>query len=48
MNPYALIELHPEKKEIRVYDYVDLKIPMLSAMYRKRLKGYKGLGFVVN
>jgi len=35
------------KNEIRVYDYVDEKVPVLSAMYRKRLKGYKGLGFVV-
>jgi len=35
------------KKEIWVYDYVDEKAPLLSAMYRKRLKGYKGLGFVI-
>jgi len=27
------------KKEVRVYDYVDEKVPVLSAMYRKRLKG---------
>ena len=35
------------KKEIQVYDYVDEKVPVLSAMYRKRLKGYRSLGFVV-
>jgi len=35
------------KKEIQVYDYVDEKEPILSGMYRKRLKGYKALGFVV-
>jgi superfamily II DNA or RNA helicase len=35
------------KKEIRVYDYADEKEPVLSAMYRKRLKGYKTLGFRV-
>ena len=35
------------KKEIQVYDYVDNQVPVLAAMYRKRLKGYKGLGFVV-
>jgi superfamily II DNA or RNA helicase len=33
------------KKEIRVYDYVDEKVPMLSRMYSKRFKGYKSLGF---
>ena len=35
------------KEEIRVYDYVDEKVPELSGMYRKRLKGYRALGFVV-
>ena len=35
------------KKEIRVYDYVDEKVPVLAAMYKKRLKGYRGLGFTV-
>jgi superfamily II DNA or RNA helicase len=35
------------KKEIHVYDYVDEKVPVLSGMYRKRLKGYRALGFTV-
>jgi len=35
------------KKEIRVYDYVDEKVPVLSRMYVRRLKGYKTLGFTV-
>ncbi|MDR0795484.1 MAG: DEAD/DEAH box helicase [Tannerella sp.] len=35
------------KKEIRVYDYVDEKVPVLSRMYGRRLKGYKTLGFTV-
>ncbi|MDR0436771.1 MAG: helicase, partial [Bacteroidales bacterium] len=35
------------KKEIRVYDYVDEQVPVLAGMYRKRLKGYKALGFTV-
>jgi superfamily II DNA or RNA helicase len=34
------------KKEIRVYDYVDAKVPVLLRMYHKRQKGYKALGFV--
>jgi len=36
-----------EKKEIHVYDYVDEKVPVLSRMYGRRLKGYKVLGFTV-
>jgi superfamily II DNA or RNA helicase len=36
------------KKEIRVYDYVDEKVPALSRMYGKRLRGYKALGFMVS
>ena len=35
------------KKEIRVYDYIDDKVPVLSRMYGRRLKGYKALGFTV-
>jgi superfamily II DNA or RNA helicase len=35
------------KKEIRVYDYVDDKVSVLSRMYGRRLKGYKALGFTV-
>jgi superfamily II DNA or RNA helicase len=33
------------KTEIRIYDYVDDKVPMLKRMYTKRVKGYKALGF---
>lgn len=33
------------KKEVRIYDYVDLHIPMLERMYQKRLKGYAAIGY---
>ncbi|EDL53725.1 DNA or RNA helicase of superfamily II [Vibrio mediterranei AK1] len=33
------------KSEIRVIDYVDIKIPMLARMYTKRHRGYKAMGF---
>ena len=36
---------HYGKKEVRVYDYVDEKVPVLSRMYKKRLRGYRSLGF---
>jgi superfamily II DNA or RNA helicase len=32
----------------RVYDYVDQKVTVLSAMYKKRLKTYSNLGFEVS
>ena len=33
------------KREVRIYDYVDIRIPMLERMYHKRLKGYADLGY---
>jgi superfamily II DNA or RNA helicase len=35
------------KTEVRVYDYVDEKVPVLLRMYGRRLKGYVSLGFVI-
>ena len=35
------------KQEVRIYDYVDIHIPMLERMYQKRLKGYSELGYQV-
>ena len=42
--------LHREsegKKEVRVYDYVDVRIPDFDKMYQKRLKGYAAIGYKV-
>lgn len=42
--------LHREydnKSEVRVYDYVDVKVPSLCKKYEKRLKGYKESGYVL-
>lgn len=33
------------KNEVRIYDYVDIHIPMLERMYHKRRKGYSELGY---
>ncbi|WP_346427759.1 DEAD/DEAH box helicase family protein [Bifidobacterium sp. CP2] len=33
------------KREVRVYDYIDVTIPMASSMYRKRLKTYAAQGY---
>ncbi|GIN73172.1 helicase [Bacillus sp. J14TS2] len=43
--------LHREydsKQEVQVYDYVDVNIPTLQTMYKKRLKGYKSIGYLNN
>jgi superfamily II DNA or RNA helicase len=33
------------KTEIRIYDYVDVNIPVLLRMHKRRLKAYKALGY---
>jgi superfamily II DNA or RNA helicase len=33
------------KKEVRIYDYVDIHIKMLERMYQKRLIGYASMGY---
>ena len=42
-----LHRLHENKKEVLVYDYSDLLVPMLARMYKKRLAGYTALGYIV-
>jgi superfamily II DNA or RNA helicase len=35
------------KKEVIIYDYVDPNVPMLAKMYRRRLSGYRAIGYEV-
>jgi len=42
-----LHRLHPEKREARVYDYVDEAVPVLMRMSEKRTRGYRALGYTV-
>ena len=37
----------PNKQVVQVYDYVDIHIPTLMRMYKKRLKGYDAIGYLV-
>jgi superfamily II DNA or RNA helicase len=37
--------LHEGKKDVRIYDYVDSNVPMLMNMFKKRLRGYRALGY---
>ncbi len=43
-----LHRLRENKKEVLVYDYADVLVPMLARMYKKRLAGYSALGYVVS
>lgn len=36
---------HDMKKEVIIYDYADLNVPMLAKMYARRLHGYKTIGY---
>lgn len=38
---------HHAKTDIRIYDYVDQKVSILAAMYKKRLKAYKTMGYEI-
>lgn len=40
-----LVRAHDGKTSVRVYDYADLKVPVLRAMHTRRLTTYKTLGF---
>jgi len=39
--------LHEGKKNVRIYDYVDSNVPMLMNMFKKRLRGYRALGYEI-
>lgn len=40
-----LHRLHPGKREVRIVDYVDSKVPMLGRMFEKRRAGYRAMGY---
>jgi len=50
LQQYAgrLHRVHDNKTEVVIYDYVDIIEPMLANMYRKRLNGYEGMGYVIS
>lgn len=49
LHQYAgrLHRLYEGKTEVRIYDYVDVHVPVIERMYRKRLTGYAGIGYTV-
>ncbi len=42
-----LHRLHDNKREVRVYDFVDRQVPVLFRMFNKRLTGYKAIGYSI-
>ncbi len=48
LTQYAgrLHRLHTGKKEVIIYDYVDTNIPMLARMHKRRLSGYRSIGYI--
>jgi very-short-patch-repair endonuclease len=42
-----LHRLHHGKREVRVYDYADLDVPMLARMFDRRCRGYEAVGYTI-
>jgi very-short-patch-repair endonuclease len=42
-----LHRLYDGKREVRVYDYADLNVPMLARMFDRRCRGYEAVGYTI-
>ncbi|MFH1476822.1 MAG: DEAD/DEAH box helicase family protein [Verrucomicrobiota bacterium] len=42
-----LHRLHDRKREVRIYDYADLNVPMLARMFDRRCQGYEAIGYSI-
>ena len=42
-----LHRLYEGKREVRIYDYADLEVPMLARMFDRRCRGYEALGYTI-
>jgi superfamily II DNA or RNA helicase len=42
-----LHRLHETKKEVVIYDYADLHVPVLARMFERRRKGYQAIGYAL-
>jgi len=49
LQQYAgrLHRLHENKRVVRIYDFVDIHVPVLMRMYRKRIKAYETIGYSI-
>jgi superfamily II DNA or RNA helicase/very-short-patch-repair endonuclease len=42
-----LHRLYDRKREVRVYDYADLDVPLLARMFDRRCRGYQAVGYTI-
>jgi very-short-patch-repair endonuclease len=42
-----LHRLYDGKREVKVYDYADLNVPMLARMFDRRCRGYEAVGYTI-
>ena len=49
LQQYAgrLHRLYRNKKEVRIFDYVDVQVGMMERMYQRRLNGYAAMGYKI-
>jgi superfamily II DNA or RNA helicase len=38
----------PNKSDVRIYDYLDILLPLTLSMFKKRLSAYKKIGYEIN
>jgi len=36
---------YPGKTDVRIYDYIDIRLPLCERMYQRRLRGYAAIGY---
>ena len=42
-----LHRLNDRKREVRIYDYADLNVPILARMFDRRCRGYQAVGYTI-
>jgi superfamily II DNA or RNA helicase/very-short-patch-repair endonuclease len=42
-----LHRLYDGKRDVRIYDYADLNVPMLARMFDRRRRGYEAIGYTI-
>jgi superfamily II DNA or RNA helicase/very-short-patch-repair endonuclease len=42
-----LHRLHDGKQQVKIFDYADLDVPMLSRMFDRRCEGYEAIGYTI-
>ena len=45
--PAGCIRLNDAKREVIIYDYADMRVPVLARMAAKRRVGYQAIGYKI-